>query len=97
MDFLEKAIRLYVLGDYDISEMAGHEGGRNSVYICKRNGIPELILRFSMLGDRTKDNYLAEAEFIHYLAENGAQVADVIPSSNGNLFRTILLSKSAAL
>jgi len=85
MDFLENAVELYDLSEYEIGETAGHEGGRNLIYICKRNGTPEYVLRFSMIGDRTKEEYLAEAGFVHYLAENGAPVADVIPSSKGNL------------
>jgi len=84
MVFLENAVGLYDLSGYEISETAGHEGGRNLIYICKRNGTPEYVLRFSMLGDRTKEEYLAEAGFVHYLAENGAPVADVIPSLNRN-------------
>ena len=43
------------------------------------------ILRFSALGDRNENDYLAETEFIRFLAENGAPVADVIPSVHGRL------------
>lgn len=81
---LEKAKQLYDLGGYEISEAAGHEGGRNRVFICSKNGKPDRVLRLSPLGDRKKDDYLAEAEFVHYLAKNGAPVADVIPSGSGN-------------
>ena len=89
-DYIEKAGQLYNLCDYEISEVAGHEGGRNLIYICKRNGIPKCVLRFSLLGDKAQDDYLAEAEFIHYLAENGAPVADVIPSLNGNYVESFM-------
>ena len=82
---IEKAKQLYNLNDYEIGETAGHEGGRNLVYICSKNGSPEYVLRLSTLGDRMKEDYLAEAEFVHYLAENGAPVADVVPSLDGNL------------
>lgn len=81
----ENVKSLFGIEEYELSKVSGHEGGRNLIYMCKRNGSPEYVLRFSMLGDRTKDDYLAEAEFMHYLAENGAPVTDVIPSSNGNL------------
>ena len=37
------------------------------------------------LGDRTEKDYLAETEFVHFLAENGAPVANVIPSVQGRL------------
>ena len=83
--FLENAKNLYGLKEYELSRAPGHEGGRNQIYICKRNGIPEYVLRFSVLGDRKKNDYLAEAEFMHYLAENGAPVVDVIPSLDGRL------------
>ena len=83
--YLENAKNLYGLKEYELSEVPGHEGGRNQIFICKRNGIPQRVLRFSMLGDRKFDEYLAEAEFVHYLAEAGAPVADVIPSLNGKL------------
>ena len=83
--YLENAKNLYGLKEYELSRAPGHEGGRNQIYICKRNGIPEYVLRFSVLGDRKKNDYLAEAEFVHYLAEAGAPVAAVIPSLNQNL------------
>ena len=83
--YIENATKIYSLEEYELSKVPGHDGGRNQIYICKRNGIPEHVLRFSMFGDKTKEDYLAEAEFIHYLAENGAPVSDVLPSSNGNL------------
>ena len=81
---LENAKDLYDLNGYELYDVPGHEGGRNLVYVCVREGEPEYVLRLSMLGDREKEDYLAEAEFIHYLAVNGAPVTDVIPSSNGN-------------
>lgn len=79
----EKAIELYALEDYDLRLVADHEGGRNLVYICSLQGEKKYVLRISALGDRTEEDYLAETEFIRYLARNGAPVADVIPSVNG--------------
>ena len=81
----EKAIGLYSLEDYDLRPAPGHEGGRNQVYICSLNGEKKYVLRVSELGDRTREDYLAETEFIRYLAQNGAPVADVKPSVHGNL------------
>ena len=43
------------------------------------------VLRISALDDRTMEEYEAETEFVHYLAKNGASVADVIPSRSGKL------------
>jgi len=67
----------------DLIQVDAHEGGRNTVFVCKRNDLPEYVIRVSATGDRIEEEYLAETEFVHYLAENGADVADVIPSVNG--------------
>ena len=85
----DKAIALYRLEDYDLRPVPGHEGGRNQVYICSKNGEKRYVLRISALGDRTEEDYLAETEFVRYLAENGAPVADVIPSVHGKLAERI--------
>ena len=82
--YLEKAKQLYEINDHDLREVSGQDRGRNLVYICHRNGEPEFVLRLSMPGDRKAQDYLAAAEFVRYLAENHAPVADVIPSINGN-------------
>ena len=81
----DKAIALYVLQDYTLRPVPGHEGGRNQVFICSLNGKNRYVLRISALGDRTEEDYLAETDFVRYLATNGAPVADVIPSVRGNL------------
>lgn len=36
-----------------------------------------------------EEEYLAEVEFVHYLAQNNAPVADVLPSVHGNLVETL--------
>ncbi len=82
---LEQAKQLYALMGYEITQVAGHEGGRNLVYVCNQEGENKYVLRISTLGDRKETDYLAETEFVRYLAENGAPVADVIPSANGKL------------
>ncbi len=92
MDKLIKNVkRLYDLNEYELIGVPGHEGGRNLVYVCVREGKPEYVLRLSLIGDRKKEDYLAEAEFIHYLAANGAPVSDVIPSANGNFVEPFYL------
>lgn len=48
-----------------------------------------LLERVSKLDDRTVEDYLAETEFVHYLALNGASVADVQSSVNGRFVEQI--------
>lgn len=86
---LKEAARLFGIEECKISSIPKHEGGRNKVFIVEKNGERKYILRISTLGDRAEENYLAETEFVHYLAENGAPVTDVIPSVNGKLVESI--------
>lgn len=80
---------LYDLRNYEYHMVAGHEGGRNSVYVFSENGESKYVLRIAELEDRTKEDFFAETEFVHYLAQNGAPVADVIPSVQGNLVELV--------
>ena len=89
MKAIEQAVNLFSLTDFDFHEVEGHEGGRNQILIISKNGEKKFVLRISSTGDRTKKDYLAETEFVHYLAENGAPVADVIPSVNGKLVEVV--------
>ncbi len=89
MELLEQAIKLFSLQDYDCRELEGHEGSRNRIFVYSKDGEKKFILRISATGDRTENDYLAEAEFVRYLAKNGASVADVIPSANGKLVEVI--------
>ena len=84
-DIFDYAKKVFALEGYECSRVAGHEGGRNLVYVCSHKGKNKYVLRISALGDRTETDYLAETEFVRYLAENGAPVADVIPSVQGKL------------
>ena len=77
---LDHAKEIYALASYEIEQVAGHDGGRNLIYTCNQGGEDKYILRVSFLGDRSEKDHLAETEFVHYLAQNGAPVADVIPS-----------------
>ena len=85
----EKAKALYALQNYEFTPVSGHTGGRNQIFVCSLNDENKYVLRISRLGDRTEEDYLAETEFIHYLAANGAPVADVIPSVRGRLVECI--------
>ncbi len=89
MKTLGQAIKLFSLQDYDCREVEGHEGGRNRIFICSKGGEKKFVLRISATGDRRENDYLAEAEFVHYLAKNGAPVADVIPSASGKFVEVI--------
>lgn len=86
---LEQAKKLYSLEDCTFTPISGHEGGRNLIVIVSRDGEKLYVLRISALGDRTEKDYLAETEFVRYLAENGAPVANVIPSVQGRLVECV--------
>jgi len=83
MDIIQAGKELYRLEEYDLKPVSGHGGGRNRILVCSEKGENKYILRVSALEDRTEEDYLAETEFVRYLALNGAPVADVIPSANG--------------
>ncbi len=80
---LDQAVKLYELEDCVFTQNACHEGGRNRIVVVSRGGEDRFILRISALTDRTEEELLAETEFVHFLARNGAPVSDVIPSVNG--------------
>ena len=86
---IEQAQKLYPLEDCIFTPVSGHEGGRNRIVIVSRNREKEYILRISDTGDRSENDYLAETEFIRFLAENGAPVADVISSVKGKLVECV--------
>lgn len=83
MNIIQTGKELYQIEECDLKPVSDHEGGRNRIWVCTKKGEKRYILRVSELGDRTEQDYLAETEFVHYLAMNGAPVADVIPSVNG--------------
>jgi Ser/Thr protein kinase RdoA (MazF antagonist) len=80
---------LYALEGYEFSPVEGHDGGRNVVFTCEKEGAEPKILRISYLPDRSREDVLAEAEYVRYLAGNGGSVADVIPSRSGELVEEI--------
>lgn len=69
--------------------MDAHDGGRNLVCNCTKTGEADKILRISFLCDRSKEDFLAEAEYIRYLHNNGGSVANVIASLQGNMIEEI--------
>ena len=82
-------LRLFDAENWLVSKWPEHEGGRNTIFVIENNKGEKRVLRISTLEDRTEEDYRAETEFIHYLAENGASVADGIPSVNGNFVEQI--------
>lgn len=85
----EQIKNIFDIEDYTFTPVTGHEGGRNRIIIVSKNEDKQYILRIADLGDRSEKDYLAETEYVHYLAENGAPVADVIPSVNGRLVESM--------
>ena len=89
MKILGQAVKLFSLEDYDCHEVEGHEGGHNKIFIFSKSGEKKFVLRISATGGRRENDYLAEAEFVRFLAGNGAPVADVIPSVGGKFVEII--------
>ena len=92
----EQVKHLYDLEGCTFAPVSGHEGGRNEIMTVSLNGEKRYVLRISALGDRSENDYLAETEFVRYLAENGAPVADVIPSVRGRLVEHLQADGKAA-
>ena len=88
---IEQAKKLYSysLEDCNFTSVSGHGGGRNQIVIVSRDGKKLYVLRIPSLGDRSESDYLAETEFVRYLAENGGPVADVIPSAQNKLVECV--------
>ncbi len=87
----ERIQECYALENCTFVPVSGHEGGRNRIVTVSRNGDNQYVLRISVSGDRSENDYLAETEFVRFLAENGAPVAAVIPSVHGNLVEHMVI------
>ncbi len=81
---LEKLAALYGAAAEDLVAYPSHEGGRNTVYRCG-----EKVIRVSEAADRRYADYLAETEYVHYLAQHGADAVDVVPSVSGKLVEQV--------
>ena len=57
---LEKAKAFYDLENFEFDQVGGHDGGRNLVYVCRKNDEKKYVLRISSLGDRTLEDYEAD-------------------------------------
>ncbi|WP_341280589.1 phosphotransferase [Paenibacillus sp. FSL H8-0537] len=80
---------LFGLEGYEIRLIPAHDGGRNVVYNCEKEGSPSKILRIAFLPDRSREDILGETEYIRYLFEHGGSVSNVISSRKGNLLEEI--------
>lgn len=87
MKLISEAAPLFGFSEKDAALLPSHEGGRNIVFAIGK----DRILRFSGLEDRAFGDYLAETEYVHCLAQNGASVADVLPALNGDLVERICI------
>lgn len=88
-NILPVVIEKYGLEGYELQPLQSHEGGRNVIYICERENNPSYVLRVSYQNDRSREDYLAELEYVRYLYDNGASVSNVISSKAGNLIEEI--------
>lgn len=89
-DLLQRISELYNLDDYEVKPISAHEGGRNVVFTCEKEGHHAKIIRISFLADRSQEDILAEVEYIRFLYENGASVSNVVESINGSLSETLM-------
>lgn len=92
IDIFEEIILPVVISKYDMAgyimkPLDSHEGGRNVIYICEKES--SFILRISYQNDRTREDYVAELEYVRYLHNNGASVSNVISSVEGNLIEEL--------
>ncbi|WP_438496058.1 phosphotransferase [Paenibacillus sp. IHBB 3054] len=74
---------------YETGLVKAHDGGRNVVYTCEKEGADAKILRIAFLPDRSREDFLGELEYIRYLFEHGGSVSDVVSSRKGNLLEEI--------
>ncbi|WP_258881624.1 phosphotransferase enzyme family protein [Paenibacillus sp. sptzw28] len=80
---------LYGLEGYEIMPVKAHNGGRNVVYTCEKEGTDAKILRIAFLNDRSREDFLGELEYVRYLFNHGGSVSDVVNSLKGNLLEEI--------
>lgn len=85
---LRQAVERFALQQDRLEVVESHEGGRNLVFRCE-GAAGTRYLRLSCMNDRSVEDYLSETEFVHYLAQHGAPVADALPSINGCLVEVI--------
>ncbi|MCC6167665.1 MAG: phosphotransferase [Caldilineaceae bacterium] len=87
---LPLASELYGLEGYKTRPVEAHDGGRNVVYTCEKEGAGAKMLRIAFLNDRSREDLLGEVEYIRYLFEHGGSVSNVVSSRKGNLLEEII-------
>lgn len=93
-EILRQAMERFALQQDRLEPVESHEGGRNLVFRCEGEAGTR-YLRLSCMNDRGLADYLSETEFVHYLAQHGAPVADPLPSVNGRLVECIEMPQGA--
>ena len=83
-------LRLYGLNDYKIELIPPHNTGANLVYTCEKEGVDSKVIRIAFSGNRNREDFLGETEFIRYLYENGGNVSNVIDSLDGNMIEEVI-------
>lgn len=74
---------------YETRLVEAHDGGRNVVFTCEKEGAEANIIRISFLNDRSKEDFIAEVEYVRFLFDYGGNVSNVISSKKGNLIEEI--------
>jgi Ser/Thr protein kinase RdoA (MazF antagonist) len=85
---LDRAARLFDTQKEQVKVFDSYEGCANLVYEYERVGQP-MILRISFRADRSKEDILAELDWIQYLAAHGVRVSEPVLSMNGRLLETL--------
>lgn len=86
---LPRIAESYALEGYETTLVEAHEGGRNVVYTCVKEGAAEKVIRIAFSNNKSRVEFQAEVEYIRYLFEHGGSVSDVISSKDGNLLEEI--------
>ena len=76
--------------NYSIKPIDEHEGGRNIVYVCESESGSAKIIRIAFLNDRSREDFLAETEYVRYLHEHGGSVSNVVDSRSGNMVEEVI-------
>lgn len=91
---LERELRrLYDLQEEHLSIFPEEDGKTRSVLVSDEKTGVKSIIRVSRLMDNSVEDFEAEAEFVHFLANNQAPTTDVIKSKAGNYVEVLQAEK----
>ncbi|UQZ36906.1 aminoglycoside phosphotransferase [Paenibacillus sp. PK3_47] len=88
-NFLTVICGLFGLEGYEFARIKPHAEGRNIVYNCEKTGADPKIIRIAFLNDRSREDLLAEIEYMRYLFGNDGSVPEIFRSKQGNLLEEI--------